>query len=239
MTILIAGASGATGKHLVEQLLQMQHRVKVIVRPTGKIPDSWNNNDKISIIRAGITEVSVEEMAGYVKDCQAVASCLGHNLTMAGIYGQPRKLVTNTVRLLCSAIKRNAPEKPVRFVMMNTSGNSNRDLPEPISVPQKIVIGLIRMLLPPHVDNEDAADVLRVDIGQKNEFIEWVVVRPDTLIDQDHVTEYELFASPVRSALFNPGKSSRINVGNFMARLISENDLWNQWKGQMPLIYNK
>ena len=64
-------------------------------------------------------------------------------------------------------------------------------------------------------------------------------VRPDTLINEDNVTEYELYASPIRSALFNPGKTSRINVGNFMARLIVENDLWNKWKGQMPVIYNK
>jgi hypothetical protein len=24
-----------------------------------------------------------------------------------------------------------------------------------------------------------------------------------------------------------------------MARLIIEDDLWNKWKGQMPVIYNK
>jgi hypothetical protein len=52
------------------------------------------------------------------------------------------------------------------------------------------------------------------------------------------VSEYELYASPTRSALFNPGKTSRVNVGCFMAKLIVENDLWNKWKGQMPVIYN-
>ena len=62
---------------------------------------------------------------------------------------------------------------------------------------------------------------------------------PDTLINEDIVTEYELYDSPVRSAMFNPGKTSRINVGNFMARLIVENDLWNKWKGRMPVMYNK
>ena len=38
---------------------------------------------------------------------------------------------------------------------------------------------------------------------------------------------------------FNAGKTSRINVGNFMANLINDDDLWNKWKGQMPVIYNK
>ena len=66
-----------------------------------------------------------------------------------------------------------------------------------------------------------------------------MAVRPDTLINEDNVTEYEIYASPIRSALSNPGKASRINVGHFMAKLIIDNDLWSKWKGQMPVIYNK
>jgi hypothetical protein len=65
-----------------------------------------------------------------------------------------------------------------------------------------------------------------------------VAVRPDTLIEEDHVSGYNLHPSPVRSAIFNPGKTSRINLGHFMALLINDDDLWTQWKGQMPVIYN-
>lgn len=238
MTTLVVGASGATGKLLVEQLLKAGQKIKIIVRSTGNIPDSWNNNDNITIIKSIIMEISVDEMAKHLADCQAVASCLGHNLTWKGIYGKPRKLVTDTVQLLCEATLKNTPEKPIKFVLMNSAGNSNRDLVEPISVGQKIVIGLLRLLLPPHPDNEKAADYLRVNIGQKNPYIKWVAVRPDSLINEEKVTEYSLHISPSRSAIFNPGKTSRINVGNFMARLITDDDLWNKWKGQMPVIYN-
>jgi len=141
-------------------------------------------------------------MEKHIHDCDAVASCLGHTLSLKGIYGKPQKLVTDTVNLLCNAIKKNAPDKPVKFVLMNTSGNSNRDLDEPISRAQKCVIGLLRLLLPPHVDNEKAADYLRTKIGQKNNFIEWVAVRPDGLVDEDKVSEYETYPSPTRSAIF-------------------------------------
>ena len=106
MTTLVVGASGATGKLLVEQLLDAGQKVKVIVRSTGNIPDTWKSNDSILIIKATITEISVKEMAEHLTDCHAVASCLGHNLTWKGIYGKPRKLVTNAVRLLCNAIKK-------------------------------------------------------------------------------------------------------------------------------------
>lgn len=239
MTTLIVGATGATGKQLVEQLLSMGQKVKVIVRPSGKITETWKNNDKISIIKANISEISVNEMMNHLIDCQSVASCLGHNITLKGIFGKPKKLVTDAVKLLCIAIQKNSPNKPIRFVLMNTTANRNRDLNEPISIGEKLVMGLLRFLLPPQPDNEKAADFLRVNIGQKNKLIEWVAVRPDTLIDEGNVTEYELYASPIRSALSNPGKTSRINVGNFMSRLIIETDLWNKWKGQMPVIYNK
>jgi nucleoside-diphosphate-sugar epimerase len=239
MTILVLGASGATGKCLIEQLMEMGQSVKVIMRPSSKVPETWKNSEKVSIIKVNISEIGVTEMAKYIKDCEGVASCLGHNLTLKGIYGKPRKLVTDAVRLLCAAIQENSADKPVRFVLMNTVGNRNRDLKEPISVGQKLAMALIRLLVPPHSDNEKAADFLRLNVGKKNSMVEWVAVRPDSLIDQDKVTEYEIYNSPIRSALFNPGKTSRINVGHFMAKLILDNELWRQWKGQMPVIYNK
>lgn len=238
MTTLVAGASGATGKHLVDQLLNAGQNVKVIVRSSANIPDSWSS-DKVSLIKANVSEIDEAELAKQVKGCDAVACCLGHNLTWKGIYGKPRKLVADAVSAMCRAIERNAPERPVKFVLMNTAGNRNRDLAEPISFGEKVVVGLLRLLLPPHRDNEEASDFLRKNVGQKSVEIEWVVVRPDTLLDDDKVTEYALLPSPSRSALLNPGKTSRINVGNFMARLILEEGLWNKWKGQMPVIYNK
>jgi len=70
-------------------------------------------------------------------------------------------------------------ERTTKFVLMNTTGNRNRDLDERISFAQKCVIGLLRILLPPHVDNEKAADYLRTQIGQNNTAVEWVAVRPD------------------------------------------------------------
>ncbi len=121
---------------------------------------------------------------------------------------------------------------------MNTAGNVNKDLDEQISMGQKIVMGLIRFILPPQVDNEKAAGYLSREIGQKDSLIEWVAVRPDGLINEINVTEYKVYASPIRSAIFNAGKTSRINVAHFMAKLVSDEILWLKWKGQMPVIYN-
>ena len=239
MATLVVGASGATGRLLVEQLLNQGQNVRMIVRELISLPENIRNHDNVTVIQASILDLGDAEMAGYVKGCDAVASCLGHNMTFKGLYGHPRRLVTEATRRLCHAIKANKPETPVRFVLMNTTGNGNRDLSEKISFGQKSVIWLLRLLLPPHVDNEKAADFLRTKIGQNDSVIEWAAVRPDNLIDESEVSGYEVHSSPTRSAIFDAGTTSRINVGHFMADLISNRDTWIKWRGQMPVIYNK
>ena len=216
-----------------------ENKVKVIVRSPEKLPDSWKTNDDLQIITASLLDLSDAEMRTIVSDCDAVASCLGHNLTFKGIYGKPRRLVTEATSRLCNAIIANNTSSKTKFVLMNTTGNRNRDLNEPISFAQKCVISLLRLLLPPHVDNEKAADYLRTQIGQNHNFVEWAAVRPDGLINEEEVSDYEIHPSPTRSAIFNAGIVSRINVGHFMASLINDDILWRKWKGQMPVIYSK
>ncbi len=239
MTTLVAGASGATGRLLVTQLLTNGQNVKIIVRSVNSLPETITKHKNLSVIHASILDLSDAELTQHVKDCDAVASCLGHNMSLKGVYGQPRRLVTDATRRLCNAIKMNNPVKPVKFILMNTTGNRNRDLFEPISFGQKCVIWLLRLLLPPHVDNEKAADYLRTEIGQKDSEIEWAAVRPDNLAHKNEVTEYEIHPSPTRSAIFDAGTTSRINVGHFMAVLITDQETWTKWKGTMPVIYNK
>jgi hypothetical protein len=239
MKTLIFGASGATGQKLVEQMLKKNQEVKIVVRSAANLPDLWKENGLVQIIETSVLDISLDEMAEHLKDCDAVASCLGHNLSLKGMYGKPRKLVRDALILACNAIKKNGEkESPTKFVLMNTTGNRNRDLNETISFAQKIVLALIRILVPPHRDNEEAADCLRKEIGQENPLIEWAAVRPDTLINEDISSEYKIYPSPTRSAIFDAGKTSRINVAHFMSELITDLNVWRTWKGQMPVIYN-
>jgi len=238
MTTLVVGATGATGRFLVQQLLERDTHVKVIVRSPDRLPDEVRNHSNLSMIHASLLDLSGDALIQHIAGCDAVASCLGHNVTFKGMYGQPRRLVTDATRRLCEAIKANNPDQPVKYVLMNTAGNSNRDLDERVSSAQRVVVGLIRLLVPPHADNEAAADYLRVQVGQNDAVIEWAVVRPDSLIDESNVTAYTLHPSPTRSAIFDPGKTSRINVAHFMADLITNPEIWDRWKGQMPVIYN-
>jgi nucleoside-diphosphate-sugar epimerase len=239
MKTLVAGANGATGRQLVQQLLERGQQVVAVVRSTGSLPENLRKYENLSVVQASLLDLSDAELTQLVEGCDAVASCLGHNLTLKGMYGHPRRLVTDATRRLCTAIQANGPQAPVRFVLMNTTGNANRDLDERRSAGERIVTGLLRLVLPPQADNEQAAEYLRTVIGQNDGAVEWVAVRPDGLVNAGSVTDYTVQPSPTRSPIFDSGQTSRINVGHFVAELITDDVIWNKWKGQMPVIYNR
>jgi len=115
LNILLLGATGATGRLLLEQLLDRGCQVKVIVRSADRLPASVRGRERLSVITANLLDLTDAEMAEHVKGCDAVASCLGHNLTWKGVFGPPRRLVTDAARRLSQAIQANQPEKPVKY----------------------------------------------------------------------------------------------------------------------------
>ena len=135
MKVLVAGATGATGRLAAAELLKRGAAVRLIVRSPERLPDDIRKNPRAEVISRDISDVSIGEMAEFLTGCDAA-------------------------------------------------------------------------------------------------------VRPDSLVDQDEVSSYSLYASPVRSAIFNPGRTSRINVAHFMAELFYDQELWRTWKGKMPVIYN-
>ncbi|HKK17754.1 MAG TPA: NAD(P)-binding oxidoreductase [Opitutales bacterium] len=238
MKIFIAGATGATGRLVAETLLKRGHELRVVVRSADRLPKDVRESPSVVIQEASLLDLDDYELEELTAGCQIVVSCLGHTLSFKGLYGKPRNLVTEATRRLCQAIEALRPELPVRFILMNSTGVRNRELNETIFIPQRIVIQLLCWLLPPHRDNEAAAAFLQNTIGSSQKWIEWVIVRPDTLVDAAAVTSYTVHPSPLRSAIFDSGKTSRINVADFMANLSEDDALWKEWRGQMPVLYN-
>lgn len=243
MTTLVLGASGATGHLLVQQLLAVNESVKVIVRSREALhtllPLNVLEDKRLVITQADLLSLTDDELAIQLKGCRSVVSCLGHNLTFKGMFGQPRRLVKEAVQRLCHVINSTSIENtPIKFILMNTTGNRNLLADDKISFLEKITISLIRALFPAHADNEEAASYLQNTLPNQKT-IEWVVVRPDSLIDNESVTAYDIYPSPIRSAIFDSGKTSRINVAHFMTQLVNKHELWLKWKSQMPVIYNQ
>lgn len=235
---LVLGASGATGQLLVQMLIQKGVDVITIVRHANSLINMDSSHPALQIVEAAISEIPESDLTQHLAECEVVLSCLGHNLTFKGMFCHPRQLITDAIKKVVKSIESINTNRKFKIILMNTTGNSNRDIPEKPPYSQRLVISLLRLLLPPHVDNEKAADFLRIHVGKNHDNIEWVAVRPDGLINDDQVSQYGIHISPVRNAIFDAGKTSRINVADFMSDLATKSELWNEWKGKMPVIYN-
>ena len=221
----------------MNQLLEKGHEVKAFARNNTKFSKEIINHKKFDVIGTSVLDMSEEELENHTKGCDAIVSTLGHNLSFKGMFGNPRQLVTDSIKKLCK-VSENTKNKPVKIILMNTVGCKNKDLKEKVSFFENCVFFLLRYLIPPHSDNENAANYLRSLIGQNHSNIEWVAVRPDSLINEKEISPYTTHSSPIHT-LFKPGKTSRINVAHFISELISNEKIWIEWKGKMPVIYNK
>lgn len=236
--VLVLGASGATGKLVVMQLIKRQINIRVVVREGAILSAEILDNPLVEIERGNIAEFNDSEMISLLQDCNAIVSCLGHNITIRGIFGKPRNLVFDTIRNISKIVKEKA-DKKVKIILMSTTGYTNTITGEKNSLGERIILSILKLLLPPHRDNVKAANYLHEEIGKDNEKIEWIAVRPDTLFNEDNKSTYEVYESPVRSPVFNAGTTSRINVSHFMADLLINERLWREWQFKMPVVYNK
>jgi len=237
MRVLVLGGSGATGKLVVAQLLKRKINTRILIRETAVVSETVLGNSLLETVRGNVSELSETEMQSLVDGCSVVISCLGHNVTFTGLFGNPRRLVFEAVKRICETATA-VPGRAVRLILMSTTAYTNRFSGEKNSTGERIIFFLLKLLLPPHRDNVDTADYLIHSIGSEDERIAWIAVRPDGLVDEDAESTYELQESPLRSPIFDAGRTSRINVSRFMAELVTDEQLWTQWRFKTPVIYN-
>ena len=235
--ILVVGASGKTGRNVVKQLLELGHTVHIIVRTTNNLSKDILKHQKINIIKASILDIKEEEMVNLVSGFDAVVSCLGHNLSFKGIFGEPKRLCTDATKNLCKAIISSKTSSAIKFILMSSVGVKNKEIGEQRSLFDIIILTLLRWFIPPHKDNEMALDYLISSIGDSNKYIEWCAIRPDSLID-DEISKFEIIESPI-TGVFKGRPTARKNVANFMTQLIGDNILWSMWKFKTPVIMNE
>jgi nucleoside-diphosphate-sugar epimerase len=237
MKVLILGASGATGKHVVTEFMRRKINTRIVIRHNAKIPDEIRTSRLVEIIHGNIYEFTDQELQEIITGCKEIVFCLGHNITLKGIFGKPHRLVCVSLQNICRNIEKNI-DGDRKIVLMSTVAYHNKEAGERRSFFEKLILSILYLLLPPHKDNMLAANYLLHDIGCNNSKIRWTAVRPDSLIDNTEMSQYEIAERIKRSPLFDPGKTSRINVGYFIVELLTDNELWKKWQYKMPVIYN-
>jgi len=236
-TVLLLGATGRTGGRVLAQLLERGVHVKAIVRSAAKLTTAVAPNPRLTVIEAEISTLSDAELREHLIGSDVVISCLGHNITVRGILGPPRDLVSRAVTRVCKAAEAIAPERPVRLVLMSSvSVERPRGLDTRRGAVERSAVAVLRAFVPPANDNQCAADVLADTIGAGNPAVEWVVVRPDTLLEGE-VTEYVVHEGLV-STLARPDKTNMANIAHFMCELATNAATFERWKGGWPVIVN-
>jgi hypothetical protein len=99
---------------------------------------------------------------------------------------------------------------------------------------ERAFLWVLRGVIPPARDNQRAADFLQEQVGAGDPFVQWTVVRPDTLLPGE-VSRYALHEGLV-NGLFSPGATRMANVAHFMCDLVTDPTVWADWKGKLPVI---
>jgi nucleoside-diphosphate-sugar epimerase len=236
-TVLLVGGTGRTGRRVLEQLLSRGVRVRAIVRSARKLPASVAQHPDLEVVEAGLLSLGDEQLRRHVLGCDAVISCLGHVISFRGVFGPPRDLVTQAAKRLCQAIAVVRPAKPVKFILMSSvsvhhpGGHDTRR-----GTLEKGFVWILRGLVPPARDNQQAADYLYGKVGAADPHVQWAVVRPDTLLDGD-VSAYALHEGLI-SSLARPDSTTMANVAHFMCELAENPAAWDRWAGKLPVIVN-
>lgn len=221
----------------MRQLLDRGVGVRAIVRSGGKLPPEVRSHENLTVVEGSLLALSDDELQRHLGGCDAVVSCLGHVLDLRGIFGPPRDLVTMATTRLCRCIEALQPAAPVKFILMSSvSVYRPGGLDSRRSSFERALLWVLRGVVPPAKDNQHAADFLVERIGPSNAFVEWAVVRPDTLLEGE-ISDYALHEGLVNS-LFAPGSTNMSNVAHFMCELVTKPETWAEWKGKLPVITN-
>lgn len=235
--VLVLGGTGRTGQRVVSQLLGRGVSVRAIVRSARRLPPGMVGHPLLEVIEADLMSLGTQDLMRHARDCDAVVSCLGHTISVRGILGPPRDLVTRATTRVCRAIEALQPAAPVKvIVQLSVSVNHPAGLDSSRGVAERAILWVLRMLIPPAKDNQHTASFLFHSIGPANPYVEWVAIRPDTLMDGE-VTDYALHERLV-SSIFEPDSTNMSNVAHFMCELVTNPATWVAWKGTLPVVIN-
>ena len=236
-TVLLVGGTGRTGGRVLQQLLGRGVNVRAIVRSAERLPAGVAMNPRLTVVEAELLSLSDADLRATFAAATPSSRASVTSLSLKGVFGPPRDLVTQATTRLCRAIEAVQPATPVKFILMSSvSVNRPRRLDTRRGMFERAVVATLRGLVPPAKDNQRAADFLCSDIGADNPFVQWAVVRPDTLLDGD-VSEYALHEGLV-SSLAKPDSTNMANVAHYMCELATNPKVWHDWKGKLPVVVN-
>ncbi|WP_101294912.1 NAD(P)-dependent oxidoreductase [Halegenticoccus soli] len=207
MRLTIFGASGRTGRALVEQALAAGHHVTAFVRD----PAAFDaERERLAVVRGDVLDPDAVDRA--VDGADAVLSALGH------AKGSPNDVLAVAADNVVEAMEeRGVP----RLIVL--SGAAVRTNKGPSSLGGRAMTGLMKL-----VPGDLLADSKRYVRRVADSDLEWVVVRAPRLTDGEHTGDYR-----VGYLKLGPRATvSRADAADFMLGQIRS----DEWVGEMPMV---
>lgn len=193
MKLAVFGASGRTGRPLVEQALAGGHEVRALVRDPSKLAI---DHGRLAVIRGDVLDAArVEEV---VAGMDAVLSALGHTKTSTG------DVQTRGTKNIVAAMEKHG----VRRIVSLTGAGVRDPQDEPKFVDRAITFLLKRLQPDVLEDGVRHAEVI------KGSGLEWVIVRGPRLTEGPRKGEYRVGMVGKNSGT----KISRADLAEFMLR---------------------
>jgi nucleoside-diphosphate-sugar epimerase len=233
--VLLLGATGRTGGRVLTRLLEQDVAVRALVRSPSRLPAGVTAHPLLDVVVADIGTLSTVALAGHLDGCDTVVSCLGHNVSLRGLFGPPRDLVAGAVRRVREAAQGRPTADPVRLVLMSSVSVNLPDRADSRrGNAERAYLAALRAVLPPVRDNQQAADILLHEVGADDPQLQWVAVRPDTLIEGDDAP-FALHDTLVAS-IWRPDRTRMSQVAHVICDLVTDDGAWQQWRSRMPVL---
>lgn len=167
MKLIVFGATGGTGKQVVEQALQAGHHVTVIIRNPAAFP---LQHSQLTVHQGNVLQPLDLDLRG----ADAVISCLGiHKREVTTVYSEG---INNIARAM-----RNAGI--TRIICISSIA---------VVVPPRSswLIKLVTKYILQRLFSHLYVDMLRMEAVLREFYLDWTVIRPPQLTDTKHTGNY-------------------------------------------------
>jgi putative NADH-flavin reductase len=167
MKLVVFGANGGTGAHVVEQALAAGHLVTAVARRPEVITQTHRN---LSVMQGDV--LKPDTLSQALNGQEAVISVLGvTNGSPATLHSEG---ITNIIRAMQSAGVR-------RLIALSAGGLE----------PGPLIQRLIAKPLLWYFFGEHYADLVRMEDAVKKSGLDWTIMRPPRLMDTPHTGRYK------------------------------------------------
>jgi len=198
MKILIFGASGATGRHLVKQALDQQHYVTAFVRDPAKLTIEHNN---LKLVQGNV--INYQEVENAINGHDAVLSALGAN--------SPFRYDQVVVDGMENIIKAMQAAKVERLIYLSTAG---------VKASRRDAGFAIRFIAPKLLRTEIAGHEAREKMI-KQSHLKWTIIHAPALTNGEQKKEYQ-YGENLKATSFLVALS-RADVADFMLKQLTDN----------------